>query len=155
MDDMTPSQRRENMRRIRSTDTKPEIVLRKALWKKGYRYRKNWKELPGKPDIVLTKYHICVFVDSEFFHGKGYLSDCKGRKYKNLQEQLEHSTNPDYWVKKITRNMERDREVDASLNGLGWKVIRFWSKDILHDPDQCVKSIEEIIFDRTVLKNSY
>lgn len=100
MDDMTLSQRRENMRKIRSTDTKPEIVLRKALWKKGYRYRKNLKTLPGKPDIVLTKYRICIFVDSEFFHGKDYLSDYKSKKYKSLKDQLEHSTNPDYWVKK-------------------------------------------------------
>ena len=147
MDDMTLSQRRENMRKIRSTDTKPEIVLRKALWKKGYRYRKNLKTLPGKPDIVLTKYRICIFVDSEFFHGKDYLSDYKSKKYKSLKDQLEHSTNPDYWVKKINRNMHRDREVDATLNGLGWKVIRFWSKEVLKNTDECVNIIEEAIFD--------
>lgn len=151
----SPDSRRKNMAAIRSKDTKPEIALRRALWRKGYRYRKNWKALPGKPDIVLTKYKICVFVDSEFFHGKDYFSHYKSQKYNSLQEQLQHSVNSEYWIKKITRNMERDREVEAALNGLGWKVIRFWGKDALHNTDQCVESIEEIIFDQIVLKNSY
>lgn len=71
-DDLTPEQRKKNMKRIRSKDTKIEIVLRKALWKKGYRYRKNYSGLPGKPDIVLTQYNIAIFCDSEFFHGKDW-----------------------------------------------------------------------------------
>ena len=70
MDNLTSEQRRKNMQHIKGRDTKPEIVLRRALWKKGYRYRKNYKDLPGKPDIVLTKYKICIFVDGEYFHGK-------------------------------------------------------------------------------------
>ena len=68
-DVLTKEQRHKNMQRIRSVDTKPEILLRKALWHRGYRYRKNYKELPGKPDIVIKKHKICIFVDSEFFHG--------------------------------------------------------------------------------------
>ena len=72
MDILTKEQRRKNMQHIRSRDTKPEVVLRKALWHKGYRYRKNYKDLPGKPDIVFTKQKVCVFVDSEFFHGKDF-----------------------------------------------------------------------------------
>ena len=86
------------MQRIHSTDTSIEVKLRKALWKKGFRYRKNVKDLPGKPDIVLTKYKIAIFCDSEFFHGKDWPS---------LQAQLQRGKNPDFWIAKITRNMER------------------------------------------------
>lgn len=81
----------KNMSRIHGKDTRIEIVLRKALWSRGFRYRKNYKELPGRPDIVLTKYHIAIFCDSEFFHGKDW---------KVLKTKLEKGKNPDYWVKK-------------------------------------------------------
>ncbi len=138
------------MQNIRSVDTKPEVVLRKALWHKGYRYRKNYKMLPGKPDIVLTKQRVCIFVDSEFFHGKGYLSDYKSNKYNSLKEQLEHSNNSEFWLKKICRNMERDLEVEAELHGCGWSVIRFWSKDALNNTEECVRAIEEIIFSHKI-----
>jgi DNA mismatch endonuclease (patch repair protein) len=87
-DVLTKEQRHKNMQHIRGKDTKPEIVLRKALWHKGYRYRKNLKDLPGHPDIVLTKYRICIFVDSEFFHGKGFDMDYESRKYNSLHEQF-------------------------------------------------------------------
>lgn len=145
-DVLTREQRHRNMSHIRAKDTKPEIVLRKALWHKGYRYRKNWNKIPGKPDIVLTKQKICIFVDSEFFHGKGYDGDYDSRKYKSLKEQLEHSTRPEFWIKKITGNMKRDEEINKELTGLGWKVLRFWSRDVLKDTDGCVKTIEEAVF---------
>ena len=135
MDNLTKEQRRRNMQHIRSKDTGPEILLRKALWHKGYRYRKNWKALPGKPDIALTKHKIAIFCDGEFFHGKDF--DIKKKP----------ATNPDYWEDKITRNMKRDQKVDAELKGLGWRVVRFWGRDILTDPDACVRAVEEIIFD--------
>ena len=93
-DVLTKKQRQKNMQNIRGKDTKAEIILRKALWHKGYRYRKNYKVLPGKPDIVLTKQKLCIFVDSEFFHGKGFESDYKSTKYHSLREQLEKSNNP-------------------------------------------------------------
>ena len=144
-DILTKEQRHKNMQNIRSQDTKPELVLRKALWRKGYRYRKNYKFLPGKPDIVLIKQKICIFVDSEFFHGKGFDSDYKSTKYHSLQEQLEHSNNSEFWLNKIKRNMERDRKVDAELHALGWYVLRFWSRDILKQPDECVRTVEETI----------
>jgi len=147
-DVLTKEQRHRNMQRIRSKDTKPERCLRKALWNKGYRYRKNYKKLPGKPDIVLTKHKICVFIDSEFFHGKGFISGFEGKKYKSLKDRLEHSEHSEFWLRKIQRNMERDREVDAELLGLGWHVIRFWSKEALKETDNCVRAIEEIIFQR-------
>lgn len=138
MDVLTPEQRRKNMQRIRSKDTTIERTLRKALWHKGFRYRKNYKKLPGKPDIALTKYKIAVFCDSEFFHGKDW--DLK-------KQQLLKSERSSFWISKIERNMERDRENEQALRCLGWAVIRFWGREILKDTDECVKSIEELIFD--------
>lgn len=128
-----------NMSRIRVKDTSIEVVLRKALWHRGFRYRKNYKGLPGRPDIVLTKYRIAIFCDSEFFHGKDW---------QILKPRLEKGKNPDYWVKKIERNIQRDEEKDQQLNFMGWTVIHFWGKDILKDTEQCVRVIEETIFDQ-------
>ncbi len=145
MDVLSPEQRHKNMQHIKSADTKPERILRKKLWHSGYRYRKNYKSLPGKPDIALTKYKICVFVDSEFFHGKDFDGGYKSRKYSSLREQLEHSSNSEFWLKKIQRNMERDREVNAKLHGLGWTVIRLWSQDVLKNTEGCFHIIEESI----------
>lgn len=142
MDNLSKEQRRRNMQHIKSRDTSIEIALRKALWRKGYRYRKNDSRLPGKPDIALTKYKIAIFCDSEFFHGK----DWEVRKPKVLT-----GNNPDYWVHKIERNMERDREVDHALLFLGWTVIRFWGKEILGDTEECVRVIEETIFEEKIL----
>lgn len=100
-----------NMRKIHSKDTAIELLLRKALWHKGYRYRKNYKALPGSPDIVLTKYKIAIFCDSEFFHGKDW---------EILKLRLEKGKNPDFWVKKIERNRNRDYENDKKLLFLGY-----------------------------------
>ena len=130
-------QRRRNMRNIKGADTKIEIMLRRALWKKGYRYRKNYKDLPGRPDIALTKYKIVIFCDGEFFHGKDW---------EVLRPRLEKSNNSEFWINKISRNIERDDEVNKQLLFEGWTVIRFWGKDILKDPDECIKIIEETIF---------
>ena len=138
-------ERSENMRRIRSKNTKIEIALRKALWHKGYRYRKNYEALPGKPDIVLTKQKIAIFCDSEFFHGKDW---------EILKPQLEHGKNGEFWIKKISRNRERDDEVNKQLLFLGWTVIRFWGKDIMKNTDECVKIVEEVIFDNMIAQNS-
>ncbi len=131
----------KNMSKIRAKDTKIEIALRKALWEKRYRYRKNYKELPGSPDIVLTKYKIAIFCDSEFFHGKDW---------EILKPRLEKGKNPDYWVKKIQRNMKRDVEKDQALEYLGWTVIHFWGKDILKNPEECVRVVEEVIFSQKI-----
>lgn len=127
----------KNMKNIKGQDTSIELILRSALWKKGYRYRKNYKKLVGKPDIVLIKYKIAIFCDSEFWHGKDW---------DVLKERLDKGSNPQYWIKKITRNMERDDAVNKKLRMLGWSVIRFWGKDIVRNTDECVKIIEEIIF---------
>lgn len=151
MDVLTTEQRHKNMRSIKAENTRPEVLLRRLLWQEGIRYRKNWKALPGKPDIAITKYKIAIFVDGEFWHGKAYNGgDYEGHKYHSLKEQLEHGNNTEFWKNKIERNMQRDLEVEAELNGLGWKVIRFWSKDVLKCPEECVKVLKETIFERCV-----
>ena len=138
MDVLNAKQRHKCMSHIKSKDTSIEVSLRRALWKKGYRYRKNYSALPGKPDIVLTKYKIAIFCDGELFHGKNW---------EILKPRLLKGNNPDFWVKKIERNMKRDDENDKRLLFLGWTVIHFWGNDILKNTDQCVKVIEEAIFD--------
>ena len=127
-----------NMRKIHSKDTSIELLLRKALWHKGYRYRKNYKALPGSPDIVLTKYKIAIFCDSEFFHGKDW---------EILKLRLENGKNPDFWIKKIERNRNRDYENDKKLLFLGYTVLHFWGQDISKHTDECLQTIEEAIWD--------
>ena len=119
MDNLSKEQRRKNMQHIRSTNTSIEVILRKALWKEGIRYRKNYKDLPGNPDIAITKYKIAIFCDGEFFHGKDW---------EVLKPRLEKSNNGEYWISKISRNRERDNEVNKRLLFEGWTVIRFWGK---------------------------
>ena len=138
MDVLTPEQRKKNMQHIRAKDTAIEVKLRKALWKKGIRYRKNCKELPGKPDIVLTKYKIAIFCDGEFFHGKDW---------EVLRPKLERSNNSAFWISKISRNRERDDEVNKQLLYLGYTVIRFWGSENKKHTEECVQVVEETIFD--------
>lgn len=142
MDVLTKEQRKKNMQNIKAKDTKIEIILRKALWKKGYRYRKNYNKLPGKPDIVLLKYKIAIFCDGEFFHGKDW---------ELLKNKLKKSNNGEFWIKKISRNRERDDEINKRLSFEGWTVLRFWGEDIKKHTDECVKAIEEIIFDQNIM----
>ena len=127
-----------NIRKIHSKDTSIELLLRKALWHKGYRYRKNYKALPGSPDIVLTKYKIAIFCDSEFFHGKDW---------EILKLRLENGKNADFWIKKIERNRNRDYENDKKLLFLGYTVLHFWGQDISKHTDECLQTIEEAIWD--------
>lgn len=141
MDCLTPEQRHKNMVNIKSKNTSIEVILRKALWKRGIRYRKNYKKLPGTPDIVLTKYKIAIFCDSEFFHGKDW---------EILKPRIERGSNSDYWLKKISNNRIRDDEVNKQLLFRGWTVIRFWGKDIQKNLDECVRVVEEAIFDTIV-----
>ena len=139
MDRLTKEQRHKNMKNIRSKDTSIELKLRKELWRRGYRYRKNYTELPGKPDIVLTKYKIAIFCDSEFFHGKDW---------EVLKPQLEKGKNADFWIKKKSKNQQHDDDINKQLQFLGWTVIRFWGKDIMKKTDECIQVIEENIFEQ-------
>lgn len=91
--------------------------------------------LPGKPDIAITKYKIAIFCDGEFWHGKDW--EIKKPKIKN---------NRDYWIQKIEKNMERDVEIDKQLKSMGWRVLRFWGRDIVKNLEDCVKTVKETIF---------
>ena len=121
------------MSRIRSTETKPEVRLRKALYHAGLRYRKNYKKLPGTPDIALTRQKIAIFVDGDFWHARGH--------QEHPGEQI--ATNQEYWKQKLSRNVEHDREVNDALTELGWLVLRFWESDIQKDLDACVDTVLE------------
>ena len=142
MDVLTKEQRHKAMANIRSKDTSIEVKLRKALWHKGYRYRKNYSGLPGSPDIALTKHKIAIFCDSEFFHGKDWELVLKPRLLK--------SANGEYWINKILRNMERDAEVDKQLLFREWTVIHFWGSDITKKTEECIRVIEECIFENKI-----
>ena len=134
MDKLTKEQRRKNMQAVKSKGSKIETALAKALWAKGFRYRKNNKTVFGKPDLTFKKFKIAVFVDGEFWHGKNW----EVRKH-------DHKSNQDFWLKKIERNMERDKEVNQKLKSEGWQVLRFWGKDIQKNLPSCVEKIEEAI----------
>jgi len=134
MDVLTKDQRRKNMQAIKSKGTKDEILLSKALWQRGYRYRKNNKMVFGKPDLTFKRYKLAVFVDSEYFHGKNWNTE----KYR-IQ------TNREFWWKKIEGNIKRDKVVNEELIKAGWIVLRFWSKDIRKDLERCILKIEEYI----------
>lgn len=133
MDRLTKEQRSKNMKAVKCKDSKIELNLRKALWGKGYRYRKNCKFLEGKPDIVLTKYKLAIFCDSEFWHGYNW----------QIKKNEIHS-NKGFWVKKIEANIIRDEKVNEVLRSQGWHVLRFWGKEIDQNLDDCVLKIEEI-----------
>lgn len=130
--DNKPISRSENMRRIKSKDTSIEIILRKELWKRNLRYRKNLKDIYGKPDIVFKKKKLVIFADSEFWHGKNLLEG------KDIPK-----TNTDFWVNKITKNIERDKKVNTLLKKEGWTVLRFWEKDIRTNVAKCADIIEK------------
>jgi DNA mismatch endonuclease Vsr len=130
MDTLTPEQRRKNMQAIRSNNTQIELSLANALYIKGLRYRKNNKTVFGKPDFTFKKYKIAIFCDSEFWHGKNWK-----RTKKNIK------SNKKYWHKKIERNIQRDKQVNKELRKQGWKVIRFWEKQIKNNPEKCAMKI--------------
>lgn len=120
-DVLTPAQRHFNMSRIKASGTKPEIKLRHALWRRGFRYKLNDKNLPGKPDIVLPKYRTVIFVNGCFWHGH------EGCRYYVIP-----ATNTEFWINKIAKNKERDAEITALLHSLGWTVIIVWECDLRH-----------------------
>lgn len=124
-------------KKIKSKNTKIELILGKAIWAKGMRYRKNDKTVFGKPDFVFKGKKIAVFCDSEFWHGYNYL--VKGERFK---------TNVEFWEKKILRNIERDKEVNQKLKSEGWIILRFWGKEIQKNTDVCVQEVEKAFSER-------
>ncbi len=129
------------MSSIKSKNTRPELLLRKALWRKNMRYRVNYKKLPGKPDIVFTKPKVAIFCDGDFWHGHNWAI----RGMNSLDEELAGYS--EFWKNKILRNIERDSETNKRLSAMGWTVVRIWESDIKKDVDECVKKIENVILE--------
>lgn len=137
MDKFTREQRSRVMQAIRSEGSQIESLLMKALWSRGYRYRKHDRNVFGKPDIVLRSHKIAIFCDSEFWHGKDWNTAKKKIK-----------SNVAFWHKKIESNIRRDKEVNAKLVSEGWQVLRFWGKDIQKNIAHCLSFIEKAIIER-------
>ena len=129
-DNHTPEQRRKNMQAIRGKDTSIELKLRNELWSRGIRYRKNCKQVYGHPDLAFIGKKVAVFCDSEFWHGFDWV---------NRKESIR--TNREYWIPKIERNIERDKEVNEKLKSEGWTVIRFWGREIQKDAERCAQIV--------------
>jgi len=125
------------MSKIRSDNTTPEIIFRKALWAKGLRYRKNYSKLPGKPDIVFTKQKVTVFIDGEFWHGFNW-HEKKGKI----------KTNSEYWIKKIEGNMTRDKKNVQMLEDDGWAILRFWESEIRKELMECLEKVLALLNSR-------
>jgi len=130
----TTKERSNLMCKIRAKETKPEQILRKTLWALGVRYRKNVNKLQGKPDIVISKFKLIVFVDGAFWHG--YNWEEKKNKIKSNRE---------FWIPKVERNMQRDAEINSALEGMGWIVIRFWDFQVKKELGVCIQKILEHI----------
>jgi len=126
----TTPQRSKIMSKIRGKNTKPELAFRKALYAAGYRYRIDYKKLIGKPDIVLKKYKTIIFVDGEYWHGHNW-----------AERKPKVKTNREFWIAKIERNMQRDREVNQALDDLDYTVFRFWESEIKKDLETCLNEV--------------
>jgi len=137
MDKHTPEQRRRNMQSVKNSGSKIEVSLRRALHNKGYRYRKNYRKVYGCPDIVFVREKIAIFCDSEFWHGY----DWERRKHDFKSRQ-------DFWIPKIERNMERDKEVTERLESDGYVVLRFWGNHIKKELEAVVAEVEQAVLAR-------
>jgi len=126
----TTKKRSAIMQRIRGKNTKPELILRRALWHLGYRYRLNVKGLPGSPDVAIKKYRLAIFIDGEFWHG-----------YQWEQRKQKIKSNREFWLPKIERNMQRDRRNTQKLEAAGWTVLRFWAREVETDLEFCMERI--------------
>ena len=132
MDNLTREQRHKNMQNIRSTDTKPELIVAKELRRRGIYFAKNVKKIFGKPDFVFRKKKVVVFVDSDFWHG-------------HKKRCIIPKSNKKYWVPKIEGNIKRDRRVNYRLKKDGWKVVRIWEHDIKKNIDKALKKITKAL----------
>lgn len=129
-DSLSPEHRRWNMSRIRSTDTRPEFVLRSLLHRAGYRFRLRRKDLPGHPDIVLPRYRCVIFVHGCFWH-----------RHQDCKRATMPATNPDKWAAKFAKNQQRDAEVKALLEAQGWRVYVVWECELMKDPPAAVEEL--------------
>lgn len=125
---------RKRMSKVHLKGGKAEVLLAKRLWHEGIHYFKNYKKLPGSPDIAITKYKIAIFVDGEFWHG-----------YNWENQKLRLKRNREYWIKKIEENMQRDKKDDELLRKMNWTPVHFWEKTVLKNTDYCVELIKYYI----------
>ena len=137
MDTHTAEQRHKNMQAVKSKDTAIELLLRKELWSRGIRYRKNVKSMVGKPDIAFIKKKVAVFCDSEFWHGFDW-----------EHKKSDIKSNRDFWIPKIEKNIARDKEVNDALAADGWIVLRFWGQQIKKDVKACADLIVAALKER-------
>ena len=140
MDKLSAEQRHKNMAAIRGKDTKPEMIVRRGLWSRGFRYRLNSPKLPGHPDLVLRKYRTCIFVNGCFWHGH-YVELDKMESSKCCKIP---NTNREFWVAKIRRNKERDKKEQRKLAEMGWHCITVWECELT--PQRCEDTLESIAF---------
>lgn len=141
MPGITFEQKQKNMQSNKGKGTTIELMLGKALFAEGVRYRKNNPKVYGKPDFTISRLKIAVFCDGDFWHGK----DWESRKH-------DHKTNRDFWHRKIERNMERDKEVNSRLGEEGWKVLRFWESDLKKNLRSCTQLILKEIHEHQLTK---
>ena len=151
MDKLSLQQRHNNMAAIHSKDTKPEMIVRRWLWKRGFRYRLNHRGLPGHPDLVLRKYRTCIFVNGCFWHGhKCSLTPDPSPKGEGRMDLVSSEccripkTNREFWVKKIRRNKERDKEEQQQLAAMGWHCITVWECELT--PKKREETLESLAF---------
>ena len=131
---VAPEQITKNMKAVKNKGSKIEVMLMKELWSRGLRYQKNVNSIYGKPDIVFKGKKIAVFCDSEFWHG-----------YNWKERKQDFKSHQEFWIPKIERNMERDKEVNVQLALEGWTVLRFWGNDIKKHLVECADKIEQVV----------
>ena len=144
MDKLTPEQRHKNMAAIRGKNTKPELIVRKGLWSRGFRYRLNHKRLPGHPDLVLRKYRTCIFVNGCFWHGHKVALLQQAQEPQNSECCKIPKSNREFWVEKIRRNKERDKEEQRRLAEMGWHCITVWECEL--KPSVREQTLDSIAF---------
>lgn len=126
----TTRTRSKIMAKIKGKNTKAEVLLRKSLWAKGVRFRIHVKNMPGKPDILINKYRLAIFVDGGFWHG-----------YKWKQNKFKIKNNAEFWIAKIERNMQRDCATQKVLEEAGYTVMRFWDHEVTKELAKCVNQV--------------
>lgn len=126
----TTKQRSKMMSKIRGKNSKPEMIFRRALWKKNVRYRVDSRQIPGRPDISIKKYKLAIFIDGEFWHGYNW---------EDRKDSIKSNRN--FWIPKIERNMQRDRQVNRQLEQLGYTVFRFWEKEVKNELEKCINDV--------------
>ena len=136
-DNLTREQRSYCMSRVRGKDTGPEIRVRSELHRRGFRFRKHLKDLPGKPDIIFTKARVVVFIDGDFWHGY---------KFRTWEHKVSS-----FWKTKISKNVERDAENDRQLGELGWTVVRLWQHDLEQDFEDSIQRILSAVRKKTLV----